>query len=107
MPLILALRRQRQADLHEFKASLVCTASSGTGSKATEKPFFEKQNKQTNKFKLCVYTCAFVCVCVCVYLDAGTLGIQSLAAGAVGGCEPPSVVLGTRLRSPARTVRAL
>jgi hypothetical protein len=35
-PLIPALRRQRQADLCEFKASLVCRASSRT-SRATQR----------------------------------------------------------------------
>ena len=42
MPLIPALRRQRLADLCEFKASLIYRASSRTGSKATEKPSLEK-----------------------------------------------------------------
>ena len=42
MPLIPTLRRQRHVDLCEFKASLVYRASSRTGSKATEKPCFEK-----------------------------------------------------------------
>ena len=37
-PLIPALRRQRQADLCEFEASLVYRVSSRTASKATEKP---------------------------------------------------------------------
>ena len=37
-PLIPALRRQMQADLCEFEASLASTTSSRTVSKATEKP---------------------------------------------------------------------
>ena len=40
--------KQRQADLCEFKASLVHKVSSRTGSKVTEKPRLKKQ-KQTNK----------------------------------------------------------
>jgi hypothetical protein len=42
MPLISALRRQRQADLCEFKTNLVCKASSRI-------PGLRKENKQTNK----------------------------------------------------------
>ena len=42
MPLIPALRRQRQVDLYEFEASLVYRVNSRTGDKATEKPCFEK-----------------------------------------------------------------
>lgn len=38
-PLIPALRRQRQADLYQFEASLV----------RTEKPCFEKTNKNNNR----------------------------------------------------------
>ena len=37
-PLTPALRRQRQADLSEFEASLVYRVGSRTGSKATDKP---------------------------------------------------------------------
>ena len=51
MPLILALGRQRQADLYEFEASMVYRVSSRTGSKATQRnPVSKKQNK-TNKQK--------------------------------------------------------
>ncbi|CAO2577223.1 hypothetical protein LEMLEM_LOCUS19 [Lemmus lemmus] len=46
MPLIPALGRQRQADLCEFKASLVYRASSRTGTKATEKPCLKKQKRE-------------------------------------------------------------
>ena len=49
MPSIPALRRQRQVDLCEFKASLIYRVSSRTGSKATERnPVSEKgiQNKR-------------------------------------------------------------
>ena len=50
IPLISALTRQRQADLCEFKASLVYRASSRTSSKATEKPSLKtKQNKTKQK----------------------------------------------------------
>ena len=55
MPLILALGRQRQADLYEFKASLVYRASSNTGSKATQRnPVLKSKqsNEQTNKIVL-------------------------------------------------------
>ena len=41
-------------DFYEFKASLVYRVSSRTGSKATEKPCLEKQNKQTKKDDSCV-----------------------------------------------------
>ena len=41
MPLIPALGRQRQADVCEFKASLVYRVSFRTGSKATEKTCLE------------------------------------------------------------------
>ena len=50
MPLIPALGRERQVDLCEFEASLVYRTSSSTVSKATEKPYLEKQtNKKKNK----------------------------------------------------------
>ena len=42
IPLVPALRRQRQADLCEVEASLVYRASARTGPKATEKPCLEK-----------------------------------------------------------------
>jgi hypothetical protein len=50
MPLIPALRRQRQARISEFEASLVYKVSSRTA-RAAEKPCLEKRktNKQTNK----------------------------------------------------------
>ena len=48
MTLIPALR-QRQVDLSEFKASLVYRASFRAGSKATEKPYLDKQNKKEKK----------------------------------------------------------
>ena len=46
-------QRQRQADLYEFKPSLVYRVSSRTGSKATEKSCLEKQtNKQQQQQKI-------------------------------------------------------
>ena len=45
MPLIQALRRQRQADLCEFKASLVYTMSSRTA-RATERDSFKKKKTE-------------------------------------------------------------
>ena len=47
-PLILALGRQRQADLCEFEATLVYTASARIGSKATWRNPVSK-NKGANK----------------------------------------------------------
>ena len=45
--LIPILRRQRQADLYEFEASLVYRVSSRTGSKVTQKSsVLKNQNKQ-------------------------------------------------------------
>ena len=50
MPLIPALRKQRQADLCELEASLVYRASAGTGSKATEKLWMKKiKNRKPNQ----------------------------------------------------------
>ena len=43
MPLIPALRRQRQEDFCEFKANLVYKVSSRISSKATEKPCLGKK----------------------------------------------------------------
>lgn len=52
MPLILALRRQRQTDLHEFEASLIYEAGSGTARNYKEKPCLEKnKTKKQNKTK--------------------------------------------------------
>ena len=47
--LIPALRKQRQVDLYEFKASLAYRVSPGTGSKATEKLRLEKQKNKTRQ----------------------------------------------------------
>ena len=50
MPLIPALRRQRQADLCEIKDRLVYRASARTGSKATQrKPVSKNKTKQTTQ----------------------------------------------------------
>ena len=45
--------RQKQADLHEFEASLVYRASSRTGSKAIEKPCLAKQTKKHKTSRYC------------------------------------------------------
>ena len=45
MPLIPALRRQIQADLYEFKASLLYKASSRTARAVTQRNPVSKQNK--------------------------------------------------------------
>jgi hypothetical protein len=58
MPLIPALKRQRQVDIYEFQASLVHRASLGQpGLCYTEKPYLKKQNKhrkERNK-EICRY----------------------------------------------------
>ena len=51
-PLIPAFGRQRQPDLCEFETSLVYRASSRIGSKATEKPCFEKPKNKKERKKL-------------------------------------------------------
>ena len=48
MSLILEFGRQKQTDLCEFEASLVCRVSSRTA-RATVKPCLKQTNKQTNK----------------------------------------------------------
>jgi hypothetical protein len=48
MPLIPALGRQRQADLCEFKASLVYTVSSRS-TRATQRNPVSNKNKSSNK----------------------------------------------------------
>ena len=48
MALIPALRRQRQADLCEFEASLVYRVSSRTFRATQRNPDFRKQNKTKN-----------------------------------------------------------
>jgi hypothetical protein len=48
MPLITALGRQRQEELCEFKASLVCRVSSRTA-RATQRNHVWKQQKETRK----------------------------------------------------------
>jgi len=52
MPLVPVLRSKRQADLHEFKASLVCRMSSRTA-RATQRNPVLKNQKQTSKTKVC------------------------------------------------------
>jgi hypothetical protein len=49
MPLILALRRQRQVDLYEFKASLIYKVSSKPARAVTQRN--PVSNKETNKQK--------------------------------------------------------
>ena len=52
MPLIPPLRRQRQADLCEFKASLVCRESFRTARAVTQrKPCLEKSKPKPEKKK--------------------------------------------------------
>ena len=46
MPLIPALGKQRQADLHEFKVSLVYRVSSRTENKATQRNHVLKNQKE-------------------------------------------------------------
>jgi hypothetical protein len=46
--LIPVLGKQRQQDLYEFEASLVCRTSSRTA-RAMKRKRLEKQNKQTNE----------------------------------------------------------
>ena len=48
MALILASRRQRQADLYEFEASLIYRASSRTDFKATQRNSVLKQQTDNN-----------------------------------------------------------
>ena len=62
MPLIPALGREKQVDLCEFEASLVYRTSSRTGSKATEKPCLEKQEKKlANQTTLCHILLHLIC----------------------------------------------
>ena len=49
MPLISALRRQRQMDLREFKASLVYRVCSRTARATQRNPVSKHKNKQKNK----------------------------------------------------------
>jgi hypothetical protein len=49
MPLIQALRRQRQADLCEFKASLVYRISFKTAKGIQRNPVLKKKKKQKKK----------------------------------------------------------
>lgn len=46
---VVVLGRQRQVNLWEFKASLVCRASSWTGSIATEKSCLEKPREEERR----------------------------------------------------------
>jgi hypothetical protein len=85
MPLIPALRRQRQLDYFcETEARLIYRVSSRTV-KATQRD--PVSNKTTKKLHLCVcvcmYACMYVCVCVCVCVCAyaGTCGCQRTTCG--------------------------
>lgn len=52
-PLIPVLRWQRQADLCEFKASLICRAKfQDSQGLQEEKPCLEKQNKQKMRYRM-------------------------------------------------------
>ena len=59
MPLIPALGRQRQAELCEFKASLVYRASSRTGSKATQRNPISKNPKEKSQIYRHLHTNSF------------------------------------------------
>ena len=53
--MIPTLGRQRQMDLCEFRASLVCKVSSRTSRSITQrKPLLKQRKKKTNK-------CAYIC----------------------------------------------
>lgn len=41
----------------------------------------------------------FMCVALCVLSHKGQNSGRSLGAGATGGCEPPSIMVGTELGS--------
>ena len=49
MPLILALRRQRQADLLEFKTSLVYKENARRGTKLQRNPVSKTKTKQKTR----------------------------------------------------------
>jgi hypothetical protein len=51
MPLISALGRQRQVDLSEFEASLVCSMSSRTARAIQRNPVLKNKNKTKQKQK--------------------------------------------------------
>ena len=53
MPVIPALRRQRQVDLCKFKASLVYSASSRTARTVTQTKPVSKNKMKTNKTSDC------------------------------------------------------
>ena len=53
MPLIPALGRQRQADLCEFKASLVYSVSSRTARATQRNPVSKKKTKQKTMEEYC------------------------------------------------------
>lgn len=56
-----------------------------------------------------VYACNFwVCACKCMYLWRLEEGIRPLVARVIGSCQPSNIwMLGTELRSSARSSRAL
>ena len=53
MPLIPALRRQRQVDFCEFEASLVYRVSSRTAGAVTQRKSVSKTNKQQKGYLMC------------------------------------------------------
>ena len=55
VPLIPALGRQRQADLYEFKASLVYRVSSWIARATQRNPVSKKNCNKTNKQKQCAF----------------------------------------------------
>ena len=53
MPLVPALRRQRQADIHKFEPSLLYRVNSRTARATQRTPVSNSQtNKQTNRSKM-------------------------------------------------------
>ena len=70
MTLIPALVRQRQADLCEFKASLVYRVSSRTGKATQRNPVLKKKKKNFKFYSVCVCVCVCVCAreCMCVHV---------------------------------------
>jgi hypothetical protein len=72
MPLILTLRRQRQADLCEFEASLVYRASSRTGRTVVQR---KPDSKQNNPLKPKISKNIFIYLYMYIYTNIHTIYI--------------------------------
>ena len=77
MLLILALRRQRQVDLYEFKVSLVYRVSSKTARATQRSPVLENSNKRQGLILSAHHTVVYSSVAFVLSFQIGFLKLKT------------------------------